>query len=144
MIEYCLGFAFDDEYESVLLIEKAKPLWQKGFFNGVGGKLELGETPEEAMQREFLEETGIHSTKWTGFGTLGGREWTIHLFAKTFTLYNLNKAVQMEEEVPYVVNLKQEFPRILKITNLTWLVPMAIDSLKTGTGFIIDEINLHR
>ena len=37
---------------------------------GVGGKFELGETPEECMRREVLEETGFAVTKWVYRGVV--------------------------------------------------------------------------
>ncbi len=43
----------------VLLILKNKPAWQKGKVNLVGGKIEPGEEPEQAAQRELKEETGL-------------------------------------------------------------------------------------
>ncbi len=59
-MEYVLGFRFDN-IGNVLLIQKNRPNWQKGRVNGVGGKIEPGENPDDAMCREFIEETGIHT-----------------------------------------------------------------------------------
>lgn len=44
---------------SVLLIQKKKPEWQKGFLNLVGGSVEPGELPEHAAVRELFEESGL-------------------------------------------------------------------------------------
>lgn len=52
-----VGFAFDDKLLNVALIKKKKPEWQKGYLNGVGGKVKDGEGYHEAMTREFEEET---------------------------------------------------------------------------------------
>ncbi len=60
MIRYVLGFAFSSDRKHVLLIEKQKPERQRGCLNGVGGKIEKGEKPFEAMARECEEETGLH------------------------------------------------------------------------------------
>lgn len=54
---YVLGFMFDHEEKHVLLIWKNRPKWQAGKLNGIGGKIEAGETPLQAMEREFTEET---------------------------------------------------------------------------------------
>jgi len=64
MIKYALGFLFSKDKEKVVLIKKTKPEWQAGFLNGVGGKVEQGETYVEAMIREFEEETGVVFTDW--------------------------------------------------------------------------------
>lgn len=53
---YCIAFVFTNDYEKVLLVKKEKPEWQKGLWNGVGGKLKPNELPVEGMNREFAEE----------------------------------------------------------------------------------------
>ncbi len=65
--EYVLGFAFSKDKNHVVLIEKLRPDWQKGCFNGVGGKIEpTDKKPIYAMIREFKEETGVDTniTHW--------------------------------------------------------------------------------
>ena len=78
---YTLGFAFDD-LGRVALIEKQKPDWQKGKWNGIGGKFERGESDAQCMYREFLEETGVAilPEKWTAFGTIRGADCYVYLF----------------------------------------------------------------
>jgi len=53
--------------ERVLLILKKRGLGS-GLFNGVGGKVERGETIEEAVIRECIEEVGVKplNLKWMG------------------------------------------------------------------------------
>ncbi len=58
-VEYVLGFMFSPDEKKVLLIWKNRPSWQAGKLNGIGGKVNPGETPLEAMEREFIEETGF-------------------------------------------------------------------------------------
>ncbi len=38
--------------------------WHEGRHNGLGGKLEPGESPEQCMQRELLEESGLTALTW--------------------------------------------------------------------------------
>lgn len=64
---YVCGFAYADvarptpAFTEVLLLRKFSPVWQKGKYNGVGGKIESGETIHVAMAREFVEETGVQT-----------------------------------------------------------------------------------
>lgn len=48
-----------EQNESYLLIHKQKKDMNEGKYLGVGGKIEQGETKEEALIRETLEETGL-------------------------------------------------------------------------------------
>src|SRR5690242_7587733 len=59
---YTVGFFFNEDLSKVLLIRKAKPPWQAGRLNGIGGSFEGTESPEKCMDREFLEETGNDKT----------------------------------------------------------------------------------
>jgi 8-oxo-dGTP diphosphatase len=58
--KYVLGFAFSRDGEEIVLINKNRPEWQKGKLNGIGGKIEPEDNcPNDAMIREFKEETGV-------------------------------------------------------------------------------------
>jgi len=65
---YVMGFIFNKAKDKVLLVEKNKPDWMAGRWNGMGGKIgdnNKDETPLEAMRRECEEETG--STRGYGY-----------------------------------------------------------------------------
>ena len=72
MLNYVAGFLFSQDLTHVVLLEKQSPAWQKGLFNGVGGKIEDGESPIQAMVRECEEETGvfISENNWTRYAHL--------------------------------------------------------------------------
>lgn len=53
---YTLIFVFDQE--DVLLVKRSKEPW-KNLFNGLGGKRENGELPNDCIIRELEEESGI-------------------------------------------------------------------------------------
>lgn len=74
--DYVLGFAFSPGNHYVALIEKQRPAWQAGKWNGIGGKVEVGEAPIDAMVREFREEAGaaITADRWREFLVLSGTE----------------------------------------------------------------------
>lgn len=71
MKRYVLGFAFAGL--DVVLIQKARPSWQAGRWNGIGGHIEEGEEPVAAMVREFQEETGVATlaSVWRPAGIMG-------------------------------------------------------------------------
>ncbi len=60
MTEYVLVYAQNANAPEALalLVEKDKPEWQKGRLNLPGGKVEPGESPEQAAARELYEEAG--------------------------------------------------------------------------------------
>lgn len=84
-VHYCLGFLFDTlslSHGSVVLIEKKKPKFQRGKLNGVGGKVEPGETHFDAMIREFKEETGVHFIEWHRVCMMTfGKTAIVHVFS---------------------------------------------------------------
>lgn len=63
MKHYCLGFVFNRDPTSVLMIKKKRSLYT-GRWNGVGGEIEHGETPTQAMRRECNEESGLDIQAW--------------------------------------------------------------------------------
>lgn len=66
--KYTVCFLFTPNLEYVLLQRKKKTDFA-GLLNGVGGKLEDGETPEQCAIREIREETGaeeIRALTWLG------------------------------------------------------------------------------
>ena len=72
MKTYTVGFVFDTKLEQVLLLHKQKPDWQVGKLNGMGGKVEAGESRVKCMARECREETclDIPESAWTHFATI--------------------------------------------------------------------------
>ena len=80
MQEYVCGFLFSPDRRRVLLIRKRRPAWQAGKLNGVGGKVEPGETVGEALRREFREEAGLDVADWRRGVVLTGPDWRGHFF----------------------------------------------------------------
>ena len=113
MQSYVAGFLFDVQGSHVALIEKQRPNWQKGQLTGIGGHIEKhtaecifhnpppcdiqnfepcncsGETPDQAMRREFKEETGVDIDRWMEYVVVsspGGKgiffhvAWEVHFF----------------------------------------------------------------
>lgn len=80
MTLYSLGFLTDPAGTQVLLMEKRRPAWQAGRLNGIGGKVEAGEGPLDAMRRECLEETGLDVAEWSPLGSLAFEGGEVFLF----------------------------------------------------------------
>jgi len=100
MIRYVVGFAFNEAKGKVLLVTKLKPEWQKGYLNGIGGKIEQGESPLFTMDREAIEETGL-KLGWTERGIMrgvnsdGNSFWCHIFYAYSDKIYEFK---QIEEE----------------------------------------------
>lgn len=136
MTRYVAGFLFAEAPwgASVALIRKSRPEWQRGRCNGVGGKVEEGETYAQAMAREFAEETGVHDAiDWREYAALTDRRgWTVHFFRATAPIETLwaarDRTVGADEpiEVWHVSNIPAAARGEL-LPNLAWLIPMAMD-----------------
>jgi 8-oxo-dGTP diphosphatase len=86
MDRYVVGFAFNPSKTHVLLIEKTHPEWQRGKWNGIGGHIEEGELPLEAMIREAREETAIDDDfRWELYATMRGEDFVCFVFAGLIT-----------------------------------------------------------
>lgn len=126
MTEYVCGFAFDTDAQNVALIRKARPAWQAGKLNGIGGHVEPGETASAAMGREFLEETGLYTPGWRRFLHLtdGQLRWCV-TFYRAFDV-PLDKVETRTDETVGVYCL-DELPDMKVVPNLRWLIPLAAD-----------------
>ncbi len=50
--------------KEILLLKKNNPDWQKGLYNGIGGKVELNTTPLETIIKKCQEELGVNILNW--------------------------------------------------------------------------------
>lgn len=119
--QYVVGFLFRQALgvTEVALIEKQKPAWQAGLLNGIGGKIEVGESPIVAMRREFKEEAGAEIKEWKHFVTLN------QPYVAFFTSRTPAKIETMETEKIdwYAVD---DIPFLETVPNLRWLIPLAL------------------
>lgn len=135
MTEYTAGFMFSEDHKQVALIIKNRPEWQAGLANGIGGHMELRESPFNCMVREFKEETGVLHIKWAPFITLcvvgefpEAKGAIVHFFQTTGDLEAL-KTTTDEHVVICQVDL---LPHNI-VPNLKWLIPLAALQEVTGT-----------
>ncbi len=128
---YVLGFMFTADRESVVLVRKAKPAWQAGKLNGVGGAVEDGEPPVDAMVREFHEETSgdTDPSKWACFGQLILPHDLIFLFRGVDTENKFVSLVRTvtNEDVRVVKVCDLSDGALVQVPNLAWLVHAARD-----------------
>lgn len=62
MMRVVVGIITDNE--EILLLRKNNPDWQKGLYNGIGGKVELNTTPLETIIKKCQEELGVNISNW--------------------------------------------------------------------------------
>ena len=123
MIEYVAGFYFEENL--VFLVLKNKPDWQKNLWNGIGGKIENGETPAAAMRREFREETGLDIQEWEKFAVLRDeRDWNVHFF-RSFSMVRAGAMPKQNDRGEALQWHTVDSPPSCCIPNLYWLVPFA-------------------
>ena len=56
--------------DNEILLALKKRGFGEGKYNGVGGKIKEGETPEQAMIRETMEEISVKPTKYEKVGII--------------------------------------------------------------------------
>lgn len=123
--EYVVGFAFDTRAR-VALIQKNRPEWQAGRLNGIGGHVEPGERPGDAMVREFHEETGTRLDGWQKFALMDFPGARIHFYRlRDLHPIRLDGLQTMTDETVCVIDHRALGEQAAIIPNLSWLVPLA-------------------
>lgn len=122
---YTAGFMFTENFDSVVLIKKTRPEWQRGNWNAIGGHVEENELKIDAQVREFEEETGVRHEDWNflcDISDQNGSQWTVR-----FYWCNTDKAYEATTVTDEEVRLHRTdgLPANI-ISNLEWLIPMAI------------------
>lgn len=143
---YVVVFPFDFDGKHVLLIEKQKPDYLRGKWNGPGGRVEPGESIFNAAARELEEETGItvfsrdfnHIISMEFYETNDAFLAGEYLRIDFLTIFNnvIHHARKMEEEevtiwpVHYALGKEHysDAPRL--VSNLYWMLPYALDKYK--------------
>lgn len=136
MTNYVAGFFFSEDLMKVALIRKNKPEWQRGLLNGVGGKIEAGESPLDAMQREFFEEAGVMTLRdhWTKVLEMqDNATFSVHFFAAIGDVSTVRSIEDEKIEVIDVESITIHRPDVVE--NIPWLVGMAVDMMKDGRPF---------
>ncbi len=123
---YVCGFAFTPSLRSLLLVRKTRPDWQAGLLNGVGGKIDEGESNIDAMWREWCEETGLPNPHWERLCNLDhcgnhiGFYWGVSKFIVDHPRTNdVGESLLLVDP--------RNIPRS-SIPGLHWLIPLALDT----------------
>lgn len=142
MQSYVLGFVFNLCQTEVLLTCKQSPEWQCGYLNGIGGKIEQGESPIKAMHREFDEATEplgfVDYLKWRNFGLLSGVDFSVHLFRASALIRHVATHDRKPTEDLVYVDLSKPLPSNV-LPNLRWLIPMAQMDNSRDWPFFVSE-----
>lgn len=129
MTAYTVGFIFDPTFENVLLMHKTKPAWQAGKINGLGGKIEPGETMYECIAREIKEESALETNTdaWVFIGNISSDTVSLDVLVYIYVGRLADAQTVEGERVEWfpVASLPQNI-----ISNLRWLIPMTIDKMQ--------------
>ena len=156
--QYVVGFMFNQAKTQVALIRKARPAWQAGLLNGIGGHIEPGETPRQAMVREFREETGRETVEsdWEPVCIMyrdepDGFQCDVFRALTTFgDLAGANLRTQTDERIALCSVECLAARELGTLSNVPWLVSMCVDTnpgdfaaysvlATVGTGGVIPD-----
>lgn len=141
MTNYIVGFLYSEDWKNVLLIRKNRPSWQKGWWNGLGGKVEDSELFESAIIREIFEESGI--TVFRNELNYGPNVWCpnctiIYFYSNTDKIYEFKQTTDEELKIFSMNDLPSNF-----VSPSSWICRMLGDEyLKYkdfGLYYSVDE-----
>lgn len=128
---YVVGFAFTKDRSRVLLINKTSGLPHLvGKWNGLGGRIKTYEGIDEAMSREFHEESGLYvpAERWRLVapvqfdGQRGG-----YILTTTLEPEALAQAVSSEEGLVDLHDTQVICASSNAMPNLMWMIGMCLD-----------------
>ena len=136
VVRMVCGFAFNEQDRGVdqcvvLIFKNRGPASVRNRLNGVGGRVEEGETPVQAMVREFVEEAGCvtQEEEWgVPFVRLYGDGWEVSFFRRFGSVDRVQAGVSsLTDEPIFVMPVSVLLHRLDVVPNVRWLVPLALD-----------------
>lgn len=123
-----LCFVFSGE--DVLLVQRRRDP-DAGLWNAPGGKVNLGEDPQEAAQRELEEETGLRiPLRFLGIATVIVRSTREHWAIFLFSGRARSRAVTPSEEGP----LRWASPQEMALLPLLPDIPLLLPEVRKKAG----------
>jgi|SRR5271157_3815458 len=118
------GVMLDPTLSRVVVIRKLRPDWQAGLLNCVGGKIEPGEAPLAAMNREFREETSVSGLLWIPYCDMKLKlnDGELYCF---YAIGNVDKAHTVLDEDVLILPVAEVMDRCDTLPSLRWLIQMA-------------------
>lgn len=126
-MKYVVGLVFHEDLSKIAMIRKNRPEWQKGLLNGVGGKIEEGETPLQAIIRETEEEFGIVIDHWDHMIDLqyDHAPCELSIFRTKVCNATYNNITSMTDEEAVSIDIAN-LDHMNVLNNLQWLIRMAL------------------
>lgn len=141
---YVVGFAFD-QYGAVALINKNKPAWQKGKWNGVGGHIEPTDpSTRYAIAREFHEETAMYTQpeQWRHVGRSIESDAVVQIFTARVPLLHVHtntaETVRVFPEYDQLMLGGDQFPCIPNLPVYLEMCKLGVDRHGVIPFFTID------
>lgn len=129
--------------DNQILLAMKKRGFGEGKYNGVGGKLEDNETPEQAMIRETKEEIDVIPTKYEKVGLISFDEF--YKNEKIRLVFHLYMTYEWEGNPTETEEMKPEWFDIDKIpydnmfTDDKYWLPLVLEGKKIKAYFDFDE-----
>lgn len=137
MIKYVTGVLFSpDKKEVVNLLKQKGPANLIGKLTFPGGKQEPGESPEEALSREFLEECGVvvPPEDWKGVLVVEHESYRLQVFCATSEMLSMARTTEKE---PVSVNKVKQIVNLCK-NNPTAFVPEFLEYIEKSVKTLSD------
>jgi mutator protein MutT len=129
--------------EGQILLAMKKRGFGEGKYNGIGGKLEAGETPEQAMSRETEEEIVAVPTKYEKVAAINFYEFVkgnyenVHMSVYVATKWR-GEPTETDEMRPEWFN-EDEIPYDKMFPDDKYWLPLVLDGKKIAAEFHFDE-----
>jgi len=121
---FVLALLYSADLRQVVLMHRARPAWQAGRVNALGGKLLPGESAEAAARREVREECGVDVGQWREVLVWDDAEYVMHVMRGASE--QAREARTLEDQEVFLADVNALPDNV--IDNLRWLVPLALDA----------------